>query len=74
MSWVDSPAFPRTVAGAHPGGLTPSSSAGPLERPPDGLSAPIVIELPSEVEVESAEIRDGKLVVRSRGGEEMVLG
>jgi len=42
--------------------------------PLDGLSAPIVIELPGEVEVESAEIRDGKLVVRSKGGEEIVLG
>ncbi|MEM2298528.1 MAG: hypothetical protein QXW23_03315 [Thermofilaceae archaeon] len=71
---MDSPTFPRTVAGAHPGGLTPSSSAWAPWSAPGGLSAPIVIELPSEVEVESAEIRDGKLVVRSRGGEEMVLG
>ncbi|MEM0094066.1 MAG: hypothetical protein QW753_06850 [Thermofilum sp.] len=42
--------------------------------PLDGLNKPIIVELPGEVEVESAEVRDGKLVIRSKGGEEIVLG
>jgi len=45
-----------------------------VSSPLDGLSAPIVIELPGEVEVESAEIRDSRLIIRSKRGEEVALG
>ncbi|MEM1810071.1 MAG: hypothetical protein QW324_04345, partial [Thermofilaceae archaeon] len=54
--------------------LSPSSRARAPWSAPGGLCAPIVIELPGEVEVESAEIRDGRLIIRSKGGEEIVLG
>ncbi|MEM1714738.1 MAG: hypothetical protein QXE91_03055 [Thermofilaceae archaeon] len=74
MAAAYSPASRHPVAGAPPGGLTLSSSARAPWSAPGGLCAPIVIELPGEVEVESAEIRDGRLIIRSKGGEEIVLG
>ncbi|MEM1911509.1 MAG: hypothetical protein QW067_00005, partial [Thermofilaceae archaeon] len=61
---------PERVPAAHP--LV--ERAGPPGAPWAGCARLSSSSCLGRVEVESAEIRDGKLVVRSRGGEEVVLG